>query len=1014
MARKISKKTEDEQAAETTAKRPTRARAAKAEPATPDPSPNPSRRARSKPADAPEPTAAKAEAPPAQKGRGRAAAESEPVSETKAKPRPVRRKPAEAPGDPTMPVPVWRARTSPPAQVDKDETEHQEDDAANLAPRRARTRKRRDRKDAEITAEVRPREEPAAEPRPARNRREERPRQPERPAKVETTAAPETPRRDPVAIRPEAAQVVLRNGVPTLVKDRRVVPPLFFFASATDQHSLETVVDEARMAFEHGVRVVSLAVDLNVDVESVNDAVVEAAYLLKTFSALDPDCFVAFRVFFFAAKGWEKRFPKARFVAEEGGLADASVCDDEFWSEAEECLTSFVRKLKKLDTDGRVFGVHLDRGEWFTSASTGYDTSVAAQGAFRTWLRHRYRNDPVTLRAAWFNGQIDFDTVAVPELGAMSRGSSDFVRTDRKARPWVDYHLFMSDSTCERIAQLAYAAKSASDGDWLVGVSYGYTFEWSHPSSGHLSLGKLLRCPDLDYVAGPPSYAGREPGGTCPFPGPIDSFALNGKLYVSEEDFKVSIGSQREPDHDNPVFKTPQALESAHWRGAGVALAHNSAVAWMDKWGTGWLSSPTIWQRAESIIGSMRRRSIEPGPPPEVAVLVDERSLAYLLDGHAFEALVQNVREAVLRSGLSVGFYLLSDLAHRENFPESRLYVFLNAWDVRPEVRSAIKSRLQRDGKVLFWLYSAGLFEGGRESLERVREVTGIALRPQPFSSQSGTVLLNLREPLCAAVPEDEMSKGGQLEPSYFAIPEDGRVLGEYRQTGLPSYVVREFEDDGDGGWTSVFLGEPIVTPGLFRALGQMAGAHVWNFQNDVVHVRPPFLCVHTAGAGPRGLALPEKWSAFDLLAGEWTPDDGTSLRFDALSGATHLFAVGPRAEIQALLRTDPPADEVLETIEPRGDNTLHWDAMQFDVSIMKLDEWVEENWGDEMADDLLLKPSLLDAPVDEPELDDADQRSRGRRRRRNRRHEGGDGGRREGRERGDDMAVNVLFRKRE
>jgi hypothetical protein len=104
----------------------------------------------------------------------------------------------------------------------------------------------------------------------------------------------------------------------------------------------------------------------------------------------------------------------------------------------------------------------------------------------------------------------------------------------------------------------------------------------------------------------------------------------------------------------------------------------------------------------------------------------------------------------------------------------------------------------------------------------------------------------------------------------------------------------------------------------------------------------------------------------------------------------------------------------VLETIEPRGDNTLHWDAMQFDVSIMKLDEWVEENWGDEMADDLLLKPSLLDAPVDEPELDDADQRSRGRRRRRNRRHEGGDGGRREGRERGDDMAVNVLFRKRE
>src|SRR5689334_6833637 len=87
-----------------------------------------------------------------------------------------------------------------------------------------------------------------------------------------------------------------------------------------------------------------------------------------------------------------------------------------------------------------------------------------------------------------------------------------------------------------------HRGKSASGGYFVIGVSYGYTFEWSHPASGHLSLGKLLRTPEIDFIAGPPSYRTREPGGAAPFPSPIDSCALNGKVYISEEDFKTAIG----------------------------------------------------------------------------------------------------------------------------------------------------------------------------------------------------------------------------------------------------------------------------------------------------------------------------------------------------------------------------------------------------------------------------------------------------------------------------------------
>lgn len=960
--------------------------------------PAPERRARAKRIDPQSKTEAPAPEPtPAKKGRpGRSS-------------RAVRPRSAET--DPVvseLPVPIWRPATAR-AEV-----------PAEPVPPIVEKRGRRRRPEPAPT-EATPTEQaqPAAEPSEKRGRRRRGGAE-----RVETPAAPAPPaHRELIPIPEDAPQVVLVDGIPTLVRNKQVVPPFFFFGGSLDESRALMVLEQDRLAAEWGVQAFSHLVDLEVDPRAVDDAVAAAAYLLKKTVDIQPTAQVVFRVVFSAAKGWDKKFPRAKYVKEDGGIAEPSVCDEDFWTEAEACLVDFVRQMRKLPLKDHILGVQLERGEWFFAEGWGYDTSVAAHDKFREWVRMRYRDDLVAVRAAWFDGQAQFQTVGVPEFGGKPTTGEEFVRVGRKQRRWVDYHLFLSDVTVERIGKLAIAVKRASEGYFLVGVSYGYTFEWSHPASGHLSLGKLLRTPEIDFIAGPPSYKSREPGGTAAFPCPIDSFALNGKLYISEEDFKTPISGKEEPDDFNPIMRTPQALESVHWRGAGAALAHLSGVSWMDSWGNGWLNSPGIWQRAARVIDSLKWRRAAPPTEPDVAVFIDERSLAYLVDERAFTLLVQNVREAVMRSGLSVGFYLLSDLAHREAFPESKLYVFLNAWDVRPEVRSAIKTRLQCDGKVLFWLYAAGLFDGGRESLERVREITGIALKPQPFASKSGTTMLNRRHPLCEALPERLLQGGGQLEPSYFAIPEDGIVLGEYSQTGLPSFVLREFHTEGNPSlnWQSVFLGEPIVTPALFRALGQLAGAHVWNFQEDVVHVRPPFLTLHASGPGTRTLTLPNKWSAYNLLSGEFVAADSTHLRFQVTDGSTHTFLVGPKPELEAILQRDP--DELLRVdhIPPRTENTIRLDMVHFDVPVMKLDEWIEESTGDDMGDDLLFRAPQLDLDAIEEEAQASQPASGPGRRRRRRRGRGGGSeesahSRREGAdaESFDDAGINIVFRKRD
>lgn len=872
-----------------------------------------------------------------------------------------------------LPVPIWRARTQPPAggRTPAKTTE---------PPKPRRGRKPRETEAIEITAsgavEISA-EEPIAAPKFRERRRTPR---------AEAPPAPEPPKpvAKPIVPTPEdAPQIVLREGAPTLVRNHRVYPPILFFGSSTTEQRAATVLEELKLAGEAGIHLHSHLIDFEVDPRSVDTAVSVAAYMLKKSVEIDPESQVIFRLVFQPPRDWARRYPDAEFVMQNGAEGEPSVCDDAFWSDASECLQTFVRKLRMLDLKDHVLGVHLDRGEWFMASDWGYDDSRAAQKKFREWASRRYSGDEVALRASWFDGTVRFDTIQIPKFMPEGDEGDWFVRSSRKQRRYVDYHLFLSDATVQRIGDLAYAVKEASEGYFIVGVSYGYTFEWSHPSSGHLSLGKLLRTPEIDFVAGPPSYRSREPGGAAPFPCPIDSFALNGKLYLSEADYKTSLSGGHEPDDFNPVIKTPQALESVHWRGAGAALAHGSGVAWMDLWGTGWLKTPSIWDRGARVRKALIERMGCPLGEPEVVVFIDERALAYLVDQRAFGMLVQNVRESVLRAGVNAGFYLLSDLAHRERFPEAKLYLFLNAWDIRPDLRSAIKNRLQRDGKVLFWLYSAGLFDAGRDSLERAREVTGIALKPQPYHSRSGTTILARRHPLTAPFPQRALGGERQLEPSYFAIPEEAIVLGEYSQTGLPSFVVHDFEDQAhpEQDWTSVFLGEPAVNPALIRSLAQMAGAHVYNFQEDVVHVRPPFLTVHCTGTGPRSLTLPAKWAAYDLLGQDWVGLDHSTLRFTATDGTTQVFLVGPQEELQHILNADPAAVLTMAELPAKQENQLRDDAFGFDVPIMKLDEWIEGSDSDEMAEEWFLRPQQV---LEEPETEsETVAKRRGRRRRR-------------------------------
>ncbi|MBS1702412.1 MAG: hypothetical protein JST12_12175 [Armatimonadetes bacterium] len=831
------------------------------------------------------------------------------------------------------------------------------------------------------------------------------------------------PPRALIDIPEDAPQIVLRNGVPTLVRESRVYPNFWFYAAPPDEDRLNTVLEEIRQASEAGLHVFVIGVEAVCDQHHFNSLVEKCRVLLARIVKVDSEAQVVFHLDLVAPKGWEIDFPEGVYRDTNGDLAEPSLSDDKFWANLDNLIRDFSKNLLGVANAEHILGLDLDKDGWSIRPEHSFDISVASKRKFKEWVRERYQGDVVLLRASWFDGSADFESIRIPDISSKKR-KGRLVEGDRKERPVVDYFLFLSDLSARRIADLAYAVKESSEGRFIVGTRYGKTFQNYRPGSGQLSLGKILRTPEIDFISASPSNRNRQASGVSSFESPVDSYALNGKLFISLEDFKTSLSNRPEPELGTPTIRTPQGLEAVHRRGFGASCSHQTGICWSDQWGNGWLTAASVWERAKALLElSVRSMSVNCSDP-DVAVFIDERALGYLVDTECFGSLIEQSLESIGRAGVSYGLYLLSDLTHRVKFPECKVYMFLNAWDIRPDLRSAIKQRLHKDGKLLFWVYSAGMFDNGRESLERAREVTGIAIRPQPIFSRPGTGILDRRNVLAQAFPGNVIQSEKAVEPTYFAVPEDGAVIGEYTQTGLPSFVLRDISvEESKQTWSSAFLGETTINSALVRALAQKAGAHVWSFHEDVIHVRPPFLTVHCTGDGQRTIALPGKWSAYNLLTAEWVAVDSTNIKFSSPDGVTHMFLIGTTDEIRQILEANPRS--LLRMAElPARESNIRMDISSFDVPIMRLGEWASENDVEDSLDEWFLRPQ-----DDEPYEEDASlapgtvQRTTGRRRskrdRRQRKASFADQvdfdptGEEKLKDKGD-VELNILFRKRD
>lgn len=683
------------------------------------------------------------------------------------------------------------------------------------------------------------------------------------------------------------------NGRPVLHINGTPHPAIMFFVNTEGDFDRVTAQRQIRYAYQAGVRIFTVLAHLPWRTSAGERIYTHLDDMLQCITEVAPDVMLLPRIIFSPPSGWVRRNPEDMAVGIDGPTGDVSLGSQVFWSgDAEEALRASLTHLAEGPYADRILGIYLEHGEWIYDRIAGFDRSPANTKAFRRWLRSEYRGNVVQLRASWHDGNVTFDNAEVPSYPhptSFPAGANQFFGA--RERRWVDFHAFSSKIVASVINRLARVVKETTADKLTVAVSYGYTFELPRGHSGHLALADVLMSPYVDMLTGPFSYTGREAGGSAPFPCPVDSIHLHGKLWIAEDDTKTYLASGESPDTYNVKLDNLGQTQTVHARNFGAALAKGTGISWMDLWGEGWLDSEEIWESLAALVEvakvhldrQLSRQT--PIPQPTVAVFVDETSCFSVRDEALMSLLISDHRDTFARAGVDIGYYLLSDLCSDRFVHTVKMAVILNAFTLSEPVKGSIRTKLNNHGTTVIWMMGPGCLDGG---VSELADVVGLHLKLQPYASKAGATFQNhVNTMLLDGINGMQVGNSVRRHPLIAVDDFRARVLAEFPNRAGAVGIRKHPRHQ------SMFIGEPVLSPGLFRNLCRLAGVHRYQADDDVVWVSDNWLAVHSGPGGGIKVVIPQPSGIYDVVFGEVITTQGYGRDLAIPERGTRLLVIG-------------------------------------------------------------------------------------------------------------------------
>lgn len=639
----------------------------------------------------------------------------------------------------------------------------------------------------------------------------------------------------------------------------------------------------------------------------------------------DPQACFHLRIHLEMPQWWQEINPDECELLADGRRMFQSYASRQWRREAKEFLKAFVNALKQAGLSERVVAYQCGTGtsgEWVKGHGamglTCGDHSQPMQEHFRQWLRQHYHTLD-QLRTAWADPWITFETAKVPSEREQLPLALNTFRDPQKERNVIDYFRCFAELQADLLIDFCSTVKETTGGKALAGAFYGYLTElaWNagffgegldsefstYQRSGHLGLAKVLQSPSIDFLVSPYSYGFRGIGGDGPAMPPSESLRVHGKLYIYEDDTRTYLST-----HDHPNFgKTDTLAENLAilQRNFAYAMVHGQGIWWL----AGGEHSPHIDLAQEAAFRQQLAQFQRLGsfglqlnrtPSAEIAVFLDDESLYYENARNSLDIplIFQQRLWGLAHLGAPYDTYLLSDLISQP-LKSYKLYIFLNAFRLDHSQRQAIQHQVQKEQRTALWIYAPGFFSPEENSLENMRDLTGInfGMGSHPWGPLIN--LTNLSHPITHQLPQDlSWGTNNPLAPIFHVDDPTVTVLGNvvYSQGRCrPGFVVKEFPQ-----WNSIYSAAPALPAPVLRGIARFTGAHIYSDAGDVLYATPDLLAIHTAAGGERTFNLPSRVEVVsELFSGQIIGRHLDRFKLTLPPSSTALFFTGSETILQ-------------------------------------------------------------------------------------------------------------------
>jgi len=540
------------------------------------------------------------------------------------------------------------------------------------------------------------------------------------------------------------------------------------------------------------------------------------------------------------------------------------------------------------------------------------DYSPVAKTAFIGWARKKYGNSLAALNRAWRTQFASFDQVTPPPSADLAGGAP--FHDPVKERWAYDFKRFLAEGRADFIETLAAAIKNAATRKVLVGCSAAD----GASRRDNTTTFRLVRSPHIDYSFHQVTYGVRIPPFAGGFNALLDTYAVNGKLFVADMDHRLWTGPIRGTTKlgsivtytDESVGRAADMpMQRAMWRRelARLWISGNNGTLFTDNevdfapW-----DNPEIREELAMLNqftrDLVRKRTASSSlpkslPAADVAFIFDEEAVDFarsaLSEFHS-AGLTAQWRESHA-SGVPIRYYYAQDL--RDGLiPPAKLYVLQNLLDIDESMAARIKS-LRKAGATIVLLQGTGMAQLRAGRADYLDSVLGIKLRPldavakvagTPAPAQiasSHPLLVGDRwNPATTSLDADRLK---EVEGIALTVADPrASVLGHYPESGMPASAVIE----GSNGGKVVFVGAYNLSRDAISRLAAYAGAWRVAPPGNVIAANDEMLMLHPLKDGLVEVTTKHPAALRQLPPGDIATPKSATHTLTVKAGTTYLF----------------------------------------------------------------------------------------------------------------------------